>query len=51
MSDSRPDDADMTQRHQLPTEPTRPPVVRASGDADDVGVPPADGSARMDPPR
>ncbi len=40
MSDSRPDDADMTQRHQLPTEPTRPPVVRASGDADDVGVPP-----------
>jgi serine protease Do len=33
MSDSRSDDADMTQRHQLPAEPTRPPVVRASGDA------------------
>jgi 2-alkenal reductase len=40
MSDSRPDDSDMTQRHQLPADPTRPPVVRASGDADDLGTPP-----------
>ena len=41
MSDSRPDDSDMTQRHQLPAEPTRPPVVRASGDADDLSTPPS----------
>ena len=43
MSDSRPDDSDMTQRHQLPAEPTRPPVVRASGDADAVSTPPPTG--------
>ena len=40
MSDSRSDDPDMTQRHQLPAEPTRPPVVRASGDAE-AFTPPA----------
>ena len=39
MSDSRPDDPDMTQRHQLPAEPTRPPVVRASGDPDAFSPP------------
>ncbi len=38
MSDSRPDDTDMTQRHQLPAEPIRPPVVRASGDAADLAT-------------
>ena len=32
MTDSRSDDPESTQRHELPAEPTAPPVMRTSGD-------------------
>ncbi len=32
MTDPRSDDPELTQRHELPAEPTRPPVMRTSGD-------------------
>ena len=32
MTDSRSDDPESTQRHELPAEPTTPPVMRTSGD-------------------
>lgn len=33
MTDPRPDDPELTQRHTLPADPPREPVIRASGEA------------------
>jgi S1-C subfamily serine protease len=41
MTDSRSDDPDLTQRHELPSEPSRPPVIRTSGDDASGYTPPA----------
>jgi serine protease Do len=40
MTDQRSDDPELTQRHELPAEPTRPPVMRTSGDPEGY-TPPA----------
>jgi S1-C subfamily serine protease len=42
MSDSRSTDPDSTQRHEVPAEPARPPVVRTSGEAESYSPPPAE---------
>jgi 2-alkenal reductase len=41
MSDPRQPDQDMTQRHEVPAEPARAPVIRASGESERYS-PPAD---------
>ncbi len=40
MTDNRSDDPELTQRHELPAEPTPPPVMRTSGDPEGY-TPPA----------
>ena len=42
MTDNRSDDPELTQRHELPAEPTPPPVMRTSGDPEGY-TPPATG--------
>jgi S1-C subfamily serine protease len=42
MSDSRPTDPDSTQRHEVPVEPARPPVIRTSGEAESYSPPPTE---------
>jgi 2-alkenal reductase len=39
MTDPRNDDPDVTQRHEVPSEPARPPIVRASGEAETYSPP------------
>ncbi|HEX7346421.1 MAG TPA: trypsin-like peptidase domain-containing protein [Candidatus Limnocylindrales bacterium] len=40
MSDPHPSDRDMTQRHEVPAEPPRQPVIRTSGAAESYSPPP-----------
>jgi hypothetical protein len=52
MSDPRSTDPDMTQRHEVPAEPVRPPVIRTSGEAETYSPPPSEPRpdwARTDP--
>jgi serine protease Do len=42
MTDPRSTDPDSTQRHELPAEPARPPVIRTSGEPERYSPPPAD---------
>ena len=42
MTDNRSDDPELTQQHELPAEPTPPPVMRTSGDPEGY-TPPATG--------
>jgi serine protease Do len=42
MTDPRSDDPESTQRHEVPTEPARPPVIRTSGEAERYSPPPAE---------
>ena len=42
MTAPRSDDSESTQRHELPAEPARPPVIRTSGEAERYTPPPAD---------
>ena len=53
MTDNRSDDPELTRRHELPAEPTPPPVMRTSGDPEGY-TPPAIGRpewARQDAER
>ena len=42
MTDPRSTDPDSTQRHAIPSEPARPPVIRTSGEPERYSPPPAD---------
>ena len=42
MTDNRSDDPELTRRHELPAEPTPPPIMRTSGDPEGY-TPPATG--------
>jgi S1-C subfamily serine protease len=42
MTDQRSTDPDSTQRHEVPAEPARPPVIRASGEAESYSPPPTE---------
>jgi S1-C subfamily serine protease len=42
MSDPRSTDPESTQRHEVPAEPVRPPVIRASGEPESYSPPPAE---------
>jgi S1-C subfamily serine protease len=42
MTDNRSNDPELTQRHELPAEPTPPPIMRTSGDVEGY-TPPATG--------
>lgn len=52
MTDPRSTDPDSTQRHEVPAEPARPPVIRTSGEAETYSPPPSEPRpdwARTDP--
>ena len=42
MTDSRSTDPESTQRHEVPSEPARPPVIRTSGEPERYSPPPAE---------
>ncbi len=42
MTDPRSTDPDSTQRHEVPAEPARPPVIRTSGEPERYTPPPSD---------
>jgi serine protease Do len=42
MTDPRSSDPDSTQRHEVPAEPVRPPVIRTSGEAERYSPPPTE---------
>jgi len=42
MTDSRSTDQESTQRHEVPSEPARPPVIRTSGEPERYSPPPAE---------